>query len=103
MPYITLPAKYIQLLLHRGDLDLLLKHVASATHASRSLFLFDFSLVLYDRSPWSIVLRGSRRLVAYESYALRWDSDCVYSVQWAANKGGERLELLKEYQVVYLK
>jgi hypothetical protein len=48
MPCITLPAKYIQLLLYRGDLDLLLKHVASTTHASRSLFLFGFSLVLYD-------------------------------------------------------
>lgn len=43
MPCITLPAKYVQLLLHCYNLELLLKHIASAAHAPRLLLFCNIS------------------------------------------------------------
>jgi hypothetical protein len=102
MPYITLPIKYVQLLFHRYNLDLILKHIAFTEHASRALLLYDLSLYLFLSGLSYFVFSRNRSRVWYEGLVLGMLVGYVYSVQWATNSG-ERLELLKEYQVVYSK
>jgi hypothetical protein len=80
MPYIALPAKYVQLLFHHCNLDLILKHIAFTEHASRALLLYDLSLHLFLSGLSCFVFSRNRSRVWCKGLALGMLVGYVHSV-----------------------